>query len=84
MNLGNSSHRPRWRISSPSDPSSVHLRVVSCIDQVFHQLRSPSVKREDEPHDTSRLDQELSVSGKVVVSVDPRMGRIESSWRAPT
>ena len=74
IHLGNSSHCPLWCISSPSAPSSVHLRVVSCLDQVFHQLRSPLANCEDEPHDTLKLYQEFSVSGMVVVSVDPTNG----------
>ena len=39
INTGNPSHCPRRRIASPS-ASSVHLRVVSCLGQVLHLLRS--------------------------------------------
>ena len=52
----------------------MHLRVVSCLDQVFHELRSLFAICEDEPYDTLKLDQALSVPGMVVVSVDPTNG----------
>ena len=80
INLGNSSHSPRWRNRSPSAPLSVHLPVASCLDQVFHQLRSPLAICEDEPLDTLKLDKEVPVPGMILISVDPPRGpeRVDS------